>query len=132
MDKIGKIKSDINKVQIVMKDNIEKVLKRGENIDSLVMKTEELEGESRSFSMNTKKLKKKMWWKNRKMCCTITIILIVLGMVGIFLLMWFLGAFKRRSGKRDLQVDLDSAVGNVYKNLNSVISALAHHRSSNK
>jgi vesicle-associated membrane protein 7 len=62
-DKITKIKNEINQVQDVMIENIERILERGDKIDNLIVKTEVLEKQSGQFKSNATTLKNKMLWK---------------------------------------------------------------------
>eukprot|EP01091_Cochliopodium_minus_P010586 TRINITY_DN2841_c0_g1_i1.p1 TRINITY_DN2841_c0_g1~~TRINITY_DN2841_c0_g1_i1.p1 ORF type:complete len:248 (-),score=72.67 TRINITY_DN2841_c0_g1_i1:233-976(-) len=93
VDKISKIKSDINRVENVMKDNIEKVIKRGESIDILLSKSEDLENSSQNFKFNARALKRKMWWKNQKLCCVIWLFVIIIIAAIVALLLWHFGIF---------------------------------------
>lgn len=54
-DKILKIKKDIDETKVVMYDAIDKVLARGEKIDHLVQKSDDLSGASKSFYKTAKK-----------------------------------------------------------------------------
>ncbi len=66
-DNLGKVKSQIEDVKGVMVENIEKVLARGEKIELLVDKTEQLNSSAKKFQRASKSLKSAMWWKNVKM-----------------------------------------------------------------
>eukprot|EP00758_Cryptobia_borreli_P010896 Tbor_TRINITY_DN5611_c0_g2::TRINITY_DN5611_c0_g2_i3::g.9081::m.9081/K08515/VAMP7; vesicle-associated membrane protein 7 len=74
-DKITKIKTDIAQVKEVMIDNIEKILERGEKIDTLVDKTESLQFEAQRFETSAKTLKWNMW-KKRIIITAVVIIVI--------------------------------------------------------
>lgn len=56
----------------------EKVLARGEKIELLVDKTDQLNQSAKKFQKSSKQLKNVMWWKNIKMWMLITIIVLVL------------------------------------------------------
>lgn len=66
-DSLAKVKGQIEDVKGVMVDNIEKVLARGEKIELLVDKTEQLNQSAKKFQRASKSLKSAMWWKNVKM-----------------------------------------------------------------
>eukprot|EP00758_Cryptobia_borreli_P010894 Tbor_TRINITY_DN5611_c0_g2::TRINITY_DN5611_c0_g2_i1::g.9078::m.9078/K08515/VAMP7; vesicle-associated membrane protein 7 len=74
-DKITKIKTDIAQVKEVMIDNIEKILERGEKIDTLVDKTESLHFQAQRFETNARTLKWNMW-KKRIIITAVVIIVI--------------------------------------------------------
>ncbi|CAN6313939.1 unnamed protein product [Urochloa humidicola] len=50
-----------------MMQNIEKVLDRGEKIELLVDKTEDLRSQAQDFRQQGTKIRRKMWWENMKM-----------------------------------------------------------------
>ena len=56
------MKTQIDEVKGVMINNVEKVLERGEQIETLVEKTEEMESRSYQFRSGSKTLKNKLWW----------------------------------------------------------------------
>lgn len=89
-DKINKVKGDIDEVKKTMVTNIEKVLERGEKIEMLVNKTDDLHSQSQSFKRKGTKLKRKMWWKNTKLClCIIIIIVLIITVLTLALLSYF-------------------------------------------
>lgn len=49
-----------------MGTNIEKILQRGERIESLVERTESLAQQSMQFRSSSRGLSRQMWWKDRK------------------------------------------------------------------
>jgi vesicle-associated membrane protein 7 len=77
-DNLSKVKGQIEDVKGVMVDNIEKVLARGEKIELLVDKTEQLNQSAKRFQRASKSLKTAMWWKNVKMWGLIAVIVIII------------------------------------------------------
>ncbi|TXG49306.1 hypothetical protein EZV62_025181 [Acer yangbiense] len=61
ISKLAKLKAQITEVKGVMMDNIEKVLDRGERIELLVDKTENLQFQADSFQRQGRQLRRKMW-----------------------------------------------------------------------
>ncbi|PRP87592.1 hypothetical protein PROFUN_04619 [Planoprotostelium fungivorum] len=92
-DKTGKLRSQVNDVKNVMIENVDKVLARGEKIETLVDKTQELQDSATTFQFKSREVKNKFWWKNLKMkiCIGITILIIVL--LVVLLLLWKTGVF---------------------------------------
>ncbi|KAL9267523.1 Vesicle-associated membrane protein 727-like protein [Drosera capensis] len=91
MSKIAKVKAQIAEVKGVMIDNIERVLDRGEKIELLVDKTENLQFQADSFQRQGRLLRRKMWFQNFQLK------LIVGGSVVAFILIVWLvacGGFK--------------------------------------
>ncbi|KAJ6819535.1 vesicle-associated membrane protein 727-like [Iris pallida] len=64
MGKLSKLKAQISEVKGIMMDNIEKVLDRGEKIELLVDKTQNLQFQSDSFQRQGRQLRRKMWLDN--------------------------------------------------------------------
>jgi vesicle-associated membrane protein 7 len=63
IDNIGAVKSQIDDVKGVMVQNIEKVLERGEKIELLVDKTENLRTSSFLFESSSRNLRRAMYWR---------------------------------------------------------------------
>eukprot|EP00010_Vexillifera_abyssalis_P005784 CAMPEP_0201552898 /NCGR_PEP_ID=MMETSP0173_2-20130828/19186_1 /ASSEMBLY_ACC=CAM_ASM_000268 /TAXON_ID=218659 /ORGANISM="Vexillifera sp., Strain DIVA3 564/2" /LENGTH=220 /DNA_ID=CAMNT_0047963483 /DNA_START=49 /DNA_END=711 /DNA_ORIENTATION=+ len=91
-DSIRKARSQVSEVKDIMINNVEKVLERGDRIETLVEKTDLLQENSEQFRDSSVKLKRQMWWKNTKMCIIIwavviivilVIVLIILGKTGV-------------------------------------------------
>jgi len=79
-DKISKVKGEVDELKSVMVENIEKVLSRGDRIENLVDKTENLESQAIHFKKQSTALKRSMWMKN----CKLTIILIIVLIIVIY------------------------------------------------
>lgn len=67
MSKLSKLKAQITEVKGIMMDNIEKVLDRGEKIELLVDKTENLQFQADSFQRQGRQLRRRMWLQNLQM-----------------------------------------------------------------
>ncbi|KAG5296987.1 synaptobrevin [Histoplasma ohiense] len=63
----------------VMRENINKVSQRGENLDSLQDKTDNLAVSAQGFRRGANRVRKQMWWKDFKMriCIIVGIILLL-------------------------------------------------------
>ncbi|RRT54321.1 hypothetical protein BHM03_00033773 [Ensete ventricosum] len=75
ISKLAKVKAQVSEVKGVMMENIETVLERGEKIELLVDKTENLRSQAQDFRQQGTKMRRKMWMQNMK------IKLIVLGII---------------------------------------------------
>ncbi|XP_042457919.1 vesicle-associated membrane protein 721-like [Zingiber officinale] len=75
ISKLTKVKAQVSEVKGVMMENIEKVLDRGEKIELLVDKTENLRSQAQDFRQQGTQIRRKMWLQNMK------IKLIVLGII---------------------------------------------------
>ncbi|KAK9082581.1 hypothetical protein Scep_029052 [Stephania cephalantha] len=78
INKIAKVKAQVSEVKGVMMENIEKVLDRGEKIELLVDKTDNLRSQAQDFRQQGTKMRRKMWWQNMKMKLIVLVIFIAL------------------------------------------------------
>jgi len=64
----------------VMRENINKVSQRGEHLDSLQDKTDNLAVSAQGFRRGANRVRKQMWWKDMKMriCLIIAIIILLI------------------------------------------------------
>ncbi|PVD39465.1 hypothetical protein C0Q70_02096 [Pomacea canaliculata] len=81
-DTVSHLQSQVDEVKGVMTQNIERVLERGDRLEDLMDKTEELEAGAANFQKTSRKIRKKYWWKNKKM----TLILCGVGLVVIIVI----------------------------------------------
>lgn len=75
---LAKVKAQVSEVKGVMMENIEKVLDRGEKIELLVDKTENLHNQAQDFRSTGTKIRRKMWLANMKIKLIVLGILIAL------------------------------------------------------
>ncbi|NXA56712.1 VAMP8 protein, partial [Nothocercus julius] len=78
-ERVRDLQSEVEGVKSIMTQNVERILARGENLDHLRNKTEDLEATSEHFKMTSQKVARKYWWKNLKL-------LLILGLVGAIIL----------------------------------------------
>lgn len=83
-DKVKLVKHKIEETKNIMVDNIEKVLDRGEKIELLVDKTDELEETAQDFRFKSRNLARTMWFRNVKLI----ILLVVLVLIIAFVVLW--------------------------------------------
>lgn len=74
----GSMEDEISQVRDIMSDNIDRVLQRGENLDSLINKTSVLNSNANYFRRKTKVVRRKFWWSNIKFWVIVSTILVVL------------------------------------------------------
>nr|DAD48509.1 TPA_asm: hypothetical protein HUJ06_018446 [Nelumbo nucifera] len=85
ISKLSKLKAQITEVKGIMMDNIERVLDRGEKIELLVDKTENLQFQADSFQRHGRQLRRRMWLQN------IRLKLMVGGTIlAVIILLWLL------------------------------------------
>jgi hypothetical protein len=83
-DKITDLKKNLNEVTQIMINNVDNILERGEKLDSLVEKSDNLTKEAKTFRDNSKSLRSKFCIKNLKFSLIIVAIVIVLVLIIIF------------------------------------------------
>ncbi|KAB2623191.1 vesicle-associated membrane protein 726 [Pyrus ussuriensis x Pyrus communis] len=81
INKLAKVKAQVTEVKGVMMENIEKVLDRGEKIELLVDKTDNLRSQAQDFRTQGTKMKRKMWFQNMKMKLIVVGILILIALM---------------------------------------------------
>jgi vesicle-associated membrane protein 4 len=73
------LKQEIDSTVGIMRDNINKVSERGERLDSLQDKTDNLAVSAQGFRRGANRVRKQMWWKDMKMrMCIIAAVIILL------------------------------------------------------
>ncbi|KAL2210173.1 synaptobrevin [Sarocladium strictum] len=77
---IANIAQQIDDTVGVMRDNINKVSQRGERLDALQDKTDNLAVSAQGFRRGANRVRKQMWWKDMKMrvCLIVGIIVLLL------------------------------------------------------
>lgn len=65
--KTAAIQAQINDTVGIMKTNLDKVMERGELVDSLHDKTDNLAVSAQGFRRGANRVRKNMWWKDMKM-----------------------------------------------------------------
>eukprot|EP00210_Caulerpa_lentillifera_P006138 g5865.t1 len=90
ISKIASVQKKVDEVKDVMVKNIEQVLERGEKIDNLVTKTDDLRHHAAQFQHQGQRLRSKMWWQNFKMKATIAAVVVCIILI-LFLIICFSG-----------------------------------------
>jgi len=83
-DKLRKVQAEINEVKSTMVENIEKVIDRGEKIELLVDKAENLQDQAFKFKKQAKAVKQKYWWQNMKMMAILGCLILVCRLLSCF------------------------------------------------
>ncbi|XP_045176458.1 uncharacterized protein LOC123536992 [Mercenaria mercenaria] len=86
-DKIAILKGQVNEVKSIMKDNIEKVIERGEKAQDLSDRTESLAVTSTRFKDSAVDLRKQTQRRNWKLtCCIVCVVVVVLAIITVVVL----------------------------------------------
>nr|AVR48491.1 synaptobrevin-like 3 [Lens culinaris subsp. odemensis] len=78
VSKLAKVKAQVSEVKGVMMENIDKVIDRGEKMEVLVDKTENLRSQAQDFRQQGTQLRRKMWYQNMKIKLIVLAIIIAL------------------------------------------------------
>ncbi|GFZ17619.1 synaptobrevin-related protein 1 [Actinidia rufa] len=81
ISKLAKVKAQVSEVKGVMMENIEKVLDRGEKIELLVDKTDNLRSQAQDFRTQGTQIRRKMWFQNMKIKLIVLAILLAIIMI---------------------------------------------------
>uniref|UniRef100_A0A6B2LIP7 V-SNARE coiled-coil homology domain-containing protein n=1 Tax=Arcella intermedia TaxID=1963864 RepID=A0A6B2LIP7_9EUKA len=76
-DKIASVQAQIDVAKGVVMENIEKLLERGDRIEILVDKTNQLQDVSFDFKVKAKSMKTRLWCKNIKLMAIIIVLVLV-------------------------------------------------------
>ncbi|XP_043708042.1 vesicle-associated membrane protein 724-like [Telopea speciosissima] len=79
--KLLKVKAQVSEVKSIMLENIDKALDRGEKLDILADKAEDLRSQAQNFKKQGTKIQRKMWYKNMKIKLVVLGILLLLVLI---------------------------------------------------
>lgn len=80
--KTDEVQSQLDELKGIMVKNIDNIAQRGENLNLLVDKTEDLSQSTVTFRTTSTNLARKLWWKNVK----ITVILVIVAIIVIYII----------------------------------------------
>ena len=78
VDKLSGLRKELSELEEQALRNMDKVIERGERIEILVKKSETLADQSLDLRDTSRKVKNKMWWKNKKVMIGIAAIIIII------------------------------------------------------
>ena len=65
-DELTRAQSELAQVKNIMVQNVEQILSRGERIELLVDKTDNMANQATAFRRGAKTVRRSMWWKNTR------------------------------------------------------------------
>ncbi|KAI3677308.1 hypothetical protein L1987_86933 [Smallanthus sonchifolius] len=77
-DRINRLKGEMSQVRIVMIENIDKVLERGDRLEILVDKTATMQNNTLRFKKQSRRHRNAIWWRNVKLMFAFIFLLLVL------------------------------------------------------
>ncbi|KAJ9121297.1 hypothetical protein QFC24_004633 [Naganishia onofrii] len=75
---VAQLQEEIDTTVGVMRENLNKMAERGENLDHLQDKTDGLAMSAQGFRRGANRVRKQMWWKDMKMRIVISVGIVVL------------------------------------------------------
>ncbi|XP_056602851.1 vesicle-associated membrane protein 8 [Triplophysa dalaica] len=85
VDRVKALQSQVDGVKDIMTQNVDRILARGERLDDLMGKSEDLQAGAQNFKQTSQKVARAYWWKNVKLIVLIVVIVLVIVLVIIFL-----------------------------------------------
>ena len=76
--RVAQLKGDVNQVQGLMKSNLHKIADRGDKLEDIEGRAEQLSHGAKDFSTSAVRLKRKLWWQNVKLWIILIIIILVI------------------------------------------------------
>lgn len=86
--RVKTLQSEVEGVKNIMTQNVDRILARGEKLDDLMNKTEDLQASSEHFKTTSQKVARKYWWKNVKM---IILICVIVGIIVLLIILFATG-----------------------------------------
>ncbi|KAA8578932.1 hypothetical protein FQN60_018660 [Etheostoma spectabile] len=84
-DKVKSLRDQVDGVKDIMTQNVDRILARGERLDDLMGKSEDLQAGAQHFKQTSQKVARTYWWKNVKMVVVIVVIVLIIVLIIILL-----------------------------------------------
>ncbi|KAI1900948.1 hypothetical protein AGOR_G00055080 [Albula goreensis] len=84
-NRVKALQSQVDGVTTIMTQNVDRILARGERLDDLMGKTEDLQAGAQNFKHTSQKVARSYWWKNVKLVVVIVVIVLVILLIIILL-----------------------------------------------
>ncbi|RVE68880.1 hypothetical protein OJAV_G00096450 [Oryzias javanicus] len=84
-DKVSNLRDQVDGVKNIMTENVERILARGERLDDLMGKTEDLQAGAQHFKHTAQKVARSYWWKNVKLVVLLVVIVLIIILIIVLL-----------------------------------------------
>uniref|UniRef100_A0A3Q3X4G3 V-SNARE coiled-coil homology domain-containing protein n=1 Tax=Mola mola TaxID=94237 RepID=A0A3Q3X4G3_MOLML len=84
-DKMQALRDQVDGVKGIMTSNVDRILARGDRLDDLMDKSEDLQAGAQHFKQTSQKVARSYWWKNVKLVMVIVIIVVIIVLIIILL-----------------------------------------------
>ncbi|XP_061674186.1 vesicle-associated membrane protein 8 [Syngnathoides biaculeatus] len=85
LDKMESLRHEVDGVKNIMTQNVDRILARGERLDDLMGKSEDLQDGAKHFKHTSHKVARTYWWKNVKLVVVIVVIVLIIVLIIILL-----------------------------------------------
>lgn len=76
--KLRRVQFQVDEVSNIMKDNIEKIMERGERLEDLEEKSDSLATNADQFWSTAKKMQSRMWWRNMRVKVLLVLVILAI------------------------------------------------------
>ncbi|KAK5931584.1 hypothetical protein CesoFtcFv8_000138 [Champsocephalus esox] len=84
-DKVQILKEQVEGVKDIMTENVDRILARGERLDDLMGKSEDLQNGAQHFKQTSVKVARTYWWKNVKLVVVIVVVVLIIVLIIVLL-----------------------------------------------
>ncbi|CAJ1068298.1 vesicle-associated membrane protein 8-like [Xyrichtys novacula] len=84
-DKVQALRDQVDGVKDIMTQNVDRILARGERLDDLMDKSEDLQAGAQNFKQTSQKVARNYWWKNVKLVVVIVVVVLIIVLIIILL-----------------------------------------------
>ncbi|XP_056136947.1 vesicle-associated membrane protein 8 [Lampris incognitus] len=84
-DKVQSLREQVDGVKDIMTHNVDRILARGERLDDLMGKSEDLQAGAQHFKQTSQKVARSYWWKNVKLIVVIVVIVLIIVLIIVLL-----------------------------------------------
>ncbi|XP_074525413.1 vesicle-associated membrane protein 8 [Halichoeres trimaculatus] len=84
-DKVQTLRDQVDGVKSIMTQNVDRILARGERLDDLMDKSEDLQAGAQHFKQTSQKVARTYWWKNVKLIVVIVVVVLIIVLIIILL-----------------------------------------------
>ncbi|KAL6465994.1 hypothetical protein MHYP_G00261270 [Metynnis hypsauchen] len=85
VDRVKALQSQVDGVKDIMTQNVDRILARGERLDDLMDKSEDLQAGAQNFKQTSQKVARAYWWKNVKLIMVIIVVVVVIVLIIVLL-----------------------------------------------
>ncbi|KAK1806861.1 hypothetical protein P4O66_005346 [Electrophorus voltai] len=84
-DRVKALQSQVDGVKDIMTQNVDRILARGDRLDDLMDKSEDLQAGAQNFKHTSQKVARAFWWKNVKIIVLIIVVVVIIILIIVLL-----------------------------------------------